>query len=338
MPRFSLIILNWNGRDLLDGCLRSVVAQDSDDFETIVVDNGSDDGSCEMVEREFPAVILIKNLENTGFCLGNNIGIADAAGEVIVLVNNDSELAPDFVSRLAVACDADPSAGMYATKVLMYDRPELLDSAGLLVYPDGVCRSRGWLDPDAAPYDEPADVLGPVGCAAAYRREMLEDVGLFDERYFAYLEDLDLAFRGQLRGWRCRYVPDVVSLHKKSMTSGYHSAFKAHLVERNRIWNAVKLFPLRLLALSPFYTLARYLAQGFATLTGRGISSSYARDYSRFGLLRILGRSYRSALAELPGVWAERRRIQSRRKLGAYAVYSLMKRHRLRISELAFKD
>ena len=272
------------------------------------------------------------------FCRGNNIGMEAAGGDLIVLVNNDAELAPDFLSRLAEGCDADPGAGMYATKVMMFDRPELLDSAGLLVYPDGVCRSRGWLDADGPVYDEPCEVLGPVGCAAAYRRAMLDDVGVFDERYFAYLEDLDLAFRGQLRGWRCRYVPGAISFHKKSMTSGYHSAFKAHLVERNRIWNSVKLFPLRLLLLSPIYTLLRYGAQGYAALAGRGISSSYARDYSRARLLRILLRSYGDALAELPSVLAERRTIQSRRRLGALGVYSLMKRYRLPIRELVFKD
>jgi GT2 family glycosyltransferase len=184
----------------------------------------------------------------------------------------------------------------------------------------------------------PSEVLGPNGCAAAYRRSMLDDVGLFDERYFAYLEDLDLAFRGQLRGWTCRYVPDAVAYHKKSMTSGYHSAFKAFLVERNRIWNAMKLFPLRLLALSPFYTIGRYVAQGFATLTGRGISSGYARDYSRGDLLLILVRAYVSALRCLPEIWRERRRIQANRRLGALAVYVLMRRFRLPVLELAFKD
>lgn len=338
MPRFSVIVLNWNGRELLRGCLASIAAQDFSDHETVVVDNGSKDGSCELVEREHPGMHLIRVGENAGFCRGNNIGMEVATGELIVLINNDSELEPDFLSRLSEGCDADAGAGMYATKVMMYDRPDLLDSAGLLVYPDGVCRSRGWLDPDGGEYDEPTDVLGPVGCAAAYRRTMLDDVGIFDERYFAYLEDLDLAFRGQLRGWRCRYVPAAVSYHKKSMTSGYHSAFKAHLVERNRIWNAVKLFPLRLLLLSPFYTLVRYAAQGYAALAGRGISSSYARDYSRVRLTMILIRSYRDALRMLPAIMADRRRIQSRRKLGALGVYSLMKRYRLPIRELGFKD
>jgi GT2 family glycosyltransferase len=338
VPRFSVIILNWNGRDLLRGCLESLGTQRYRDFETIVVDNGSADGSAEMLEQEFAWARLIRNETNAGYCGGNNQGIAVAEGDIVVLLNNDAELAPEFLANLATAADDYPEYGMFATRIMMYDRREVYDSTGLLVYPDGICRSRGWLEKDVGQYDESSDVLGPNGCAAAYRRTMLADVGVFDERYFAYLEDLDLAFRGQLRDWKCRYLPDVVAYHKKSMTSGYHSAFKAFLVERNRIWNALKLFPLRLLALSPFYTLARYVAQGFATLTGRGISSGYARDYSRGDLLVILVRAYVSALGSFPELWRERRRIQANRRLGALAVYVLMRRFRLPLLELAFKD
>ena len=338
MARVSLIILNWNGIGLIADCLRSVAAQTYPDFETLVVDNGSTDGSVELIEREFPSVRLIKNGENTGFCRGNNIGIAVASGELIVLLNNDAELAPDFIARVADAADLEPDVGMFATRILMHDRPSVFDSTGLLVYPDGICRSRGWLEKDVGQYDTADEVLGPNGCAAAYRRAMLDDVGLFDERYFAYLEDLDLAFRGQLRGWRCRYVPDAVCFHKKSITSGYHSAFKAFLVERNRIWNALKLFPLRLLALSPFYTFARYVAQAFATASGKGISSEFVRDYSRLQLAGILVRAYASALGSLPEIWRERQRIQRSRRLGALAVFVLMRRYRLPVLELAFKD
>ena len=338
MARVSIIILNWNGAELIGDCLRSVEGQDVSGFEAIVVDNGSTDGSAELVAREFPAIRLIRQSENTGFCRGNNIGIAAASGELIVLLNNDAELAPSFVRRLLDAADLEPEIGMFATRILMHDRRNVFDSTGLLVYPDGICRSRGWLEKDVGQYDVADEVLGPNGCAAAYRRAMLDDVGVFDERYFAYLEDLDLAFRGQLRGWRCRYVPDAVCYHKKSITSGYHSAFKAFLVERNRIWNALKLFPLRLLALSPFYTVARYVAQAYATASGKGISSSFVRDYSRLQLVGILLRAYASALNRLPEIWAERRRIQQDRRLGALAVYLLMKRYRLSVLELAFKD
>ena len=338
MPRVSVIVLSWNGKKLLRDCLQSLRAQTFVDFETLVVDNGSTDGTAEMVRTEFPAAVLLAQPENTGFCRGNNLALARASGELLVLLNNDAEAAPEFLEKLVAAADASPRYAMFASRVMMFDRRNVFDSTGLLVYPDGVCRSRGWLESDVGQYDEPVEVLGPNGCAAAYRRSMLDDTGLFDERYFAYLEDLDLAFRGQLRGFRCLYVPDAVCFHKKSITSGYHSKWKAYLVERNRIWNAVKLFPTRLLILSPFYTAARYLAQGAAAAAGKGISSRFARDYSRLELLGILARAYAAAVAGLPEILAERRRIQRTRRLGALGVYKLMRRFRLPVLELTFKD
>jgi GT2 family glycosyltransferase len=338
MPRISVIILSWNGIDLLKRCMATVDSQTYTDFEIIVVDNGSSDGTDEWLRTRHPSARVIRNTENQGFCAGNNQAIREARGECVFLLNNDAELAPDCLERLMEAVDLDPEFGMFATRIMMYDRPNVFDSTGLLVYPDGVCRSRGWLEKDVGQYDDPDEVLGPNGCAALYRRSMLNDVGVFDERYFAYLEDLDLAFRGQLRGWKCRYVPDAVVLHKKSMTSGYHSAFKAYLVERNRIFNAIKLFPRRLLLLSPIYTLARYIAQAVAAVTGKGISSTFARDYSHWQLLWILLRSYGAAALMLPELWRERREIQARRRLGALAVYVLMKKYRLPVLELTFKD
>lgn len=339
MPQLSIIVLNWNGLGFLDSCLESVGRQTRvDAIELIVVDNGSTDGSAELVSESFPDARLLKLDHNTGFCHGNNVGMAEASGDLILLLNNDAELAPDFVERLLEGASEYPEHGMFAAKVQQYDRREFFDSTGLLVYPDGVCRSRGWLEKDLGQYDAVEEVLGPNGCAAVYRRAMLDDVGGFDESYFAYLEDLDLAMRGQLRGWRCLYLPSLNALHKKSMTSGNHSAFKAYHVERNRIWNAFRLLPLRLLVLSPFYTAIRYVAQGCATATGKGISGQFRRDYSRGALAWILLRAYVAAFRRLPQVWKDRREIQKRRKVGVVEVYRIMRRYRLPLSELAFKD
>lgn len=336
--RVSVLILNWNGRELLRGCLNSLSSQDYRQFETIVVDNGSEDESVSMLQQEYPWAKVIALGENSGFCRGNNLAYAESSGDLVVLLNNDAELASDFLTEVVAAADGSPSYGMYATRVRMFDQPEVFDSTGLLVYPDGICRSRGWLERDLGQYDQAEEVLGPNGCAAVYRRSMIEDVGFFDEAYFAYLEDLDLALRGQLRGWHCLYVPSAIAFHKKSMTSGYHSAFKAYHVERNRIWNALRLFPLRLLLLSPVYTLVRYLAQAFALAAGKGVSSSFRRDYSRAELAWILIRAYGAALVRLPEVWRQRRQIQGSRRIGALAVYLLMRRYRLPLGELAFKD
>ena len=338
MARVSIVILNWNGRELLADCLGSLRRQSFRDFEVLLVDNGSTDGSADLIRREYPEVELVALAENAGFCGGNNVAWERARGELLLLLNNDTEVRDDFVERLVEAADRDTDFGMFAANVRMFDRRDVFDSTGLLVYPDGLCRSRGWLETDEGQYDEADEVLCPNGCAAMYRRTMIDDVGLFDEAYFAYLEDLDLGLRGQLRGWRCRYVPGAVAYHKKSITTGYHSAWKAYLVERNRIWNAVRLLPLRLLALSPLWTLARYAMQGYAAASGRGMSSTFRRDYSRLSLMGILVRAYAEAFGRLPEVWRQRQQIQSRRTLGAFAVYRLLRRYRLPLRELAFKD
>lgn len=343
MPRVSVLVLNWNGRDLLADCLAALDRQSWRDFETIVVDNGSGDGSAAMVRDRWPSVRLVELPDNLGFCGGNNAGYAVARGDLVVLLNNDAEADEHFLARMVEAADRDPGFGMFAADIRMHDRRDVFDSTGLLVYADGLCRSRGWLEEDRGQYAEADEVLCPNGCAAMYRRAMLDDLALpdgaiFDEAYFAYLEDLDLGLRGQLRGWRCRFVPGALVYHKKSMTTGYHSATKAYLVERNRLWNAVRLLPLRLLLLSPLWTLLRYAAQGYAAASGRGLSSRFRRDYSRRELLRILVASYRDALARLPEVWRQRREIQACRRLGAGEVFRLLRRHRLPLRELAFKD
>ena len=339
MIRISLIILNWNGLADLAGCLGSVASQTRAPDEVWVVDNGSADGSVEWIRREYPDVHLIENSENEGFCRGNNQAIAESTGDWVVLLNNDAEIRPDFIAVLSEAAQTVPTCvGMLATRIYMFDRRDVFDSAGLLVYPDGVCRSRGWLEIDQGQYDVSADVIGPNGCAAAYRRSMLDETGCFDESFFAYLEDLDLAMRAQSAGWTCRYVPEAVAYHKKSISSGYHSAFKAHLVERNRIWVALKTFPLRLLILSPAYTLIRYLAQGYAVASGKGISSSFARDYSRWTLLSILMKAYREAAASAGEMMSERRRIRGRRRLDSNGVWRVVRRYRLPLRELALKD
>ena len=341
-PRISVLVVSWNGLDLLPSCLDALRAQSGltvgEDYEVIVVDNGSDDGSQEKLPPRYEWVQWIFEPGNTGFAQANNRALRDSRGDLIVLVNNDADVAPDFLLRLAEAAETNREYGMFATRIMLWDRREVFDSTGLLVYPDGVCRSRGWLEKDLGQYDDPEEVLGPNGCAAAFRREFFEDVGEFDPDYFAYLEDLDLALRGQLRGWRCLYVPEAVVWHKKSMTGGYHSAFKAFHVERNRVWNAVKLLPLRLLLLSPVYTLARFVAQGFAAATGRGMPGGFRRDYGRGQLARILARAWWAALLGMPAMLRKRAEIQGHSRLGAWEVYRMLVRYRLPLLELAFKD
>lgn len=336
MPRVSIVIVNFNGGALLAECAASVAAQTYRDLETIVVDNGSTDGSLASAVLGDATVVRLE--ANTGFARGNDIGIARASGDLVLTLNNDARLAPTCVAELVAAADRHPDAGMFAPKILVSVDTARIDSAGLLVYADGVDRPRGWQELDGPAFAEETEILMPCASVGLYRRAMLDDVGLFDEDYFLYLEDGDLGMRARFRGWRCWYAPAAVAFHLKSSTAGKHSKVKAYYVERNRIFNLVKHTPLPLVALSPLFTLYRYGLQAFAALTGRGASGGFVRDYSHRELLGILARSYVGALRALPGVWRKRREIWRRRRISRREIYALFVRYRLRARDLAFKD
>jgi GT2 family glycosyltransferase len=338
MPRASVIIVNRNGGTLLAECLASLAAQTIRDFEIIVVDNGSTDESLATVAAAAPGARVVRFQENTGFARGNNEGFAVATGALIVTLNNDARLAPECLAELVAAAERHPAAGMFAPKTLISTDPTRIDSAGLLIYADGVYRPRGWQEPDGPTFDVEEEVVFPCASAALYRRAMLDDVGTFDEDYFLYLEDADLGMRGRLAGWGCVYVPRAVAFHLKSSTAGKHSKVKAYHVERNRVFNLVKHAPLPILLLSPLLTAYRYGLQAFAALTKRGASGGFVRDYSRRELFAILVHAYGDALRALPAMWRKRRAIARRRRISRSAVYRLFFRFRLPARDLAFKD
>jgi len=212
------------------------------EFETIVVDNGSTDGSAEMAEREFGRRV-IRNTENRGFCAANNQGIAAARGEFIALLNNDAEAEPGWLAALQRACSGRPDVGMAASKVLVWEDPGRIDKVGHLIFPDGQNRGRGSGTEDRGQYDREEDVLWPDGCAAMYRKEMLERIGGFDEDFFAYGDDAELGLRARIAGWMCLYTPRAVVRHHRGSTLGKDSVRRLELIERNRLLLAIKLFP-----------------------------------------------------------------------------------------------
>lgn len=337
-PVVSAIVVNWKGRLVLGECLASLFAQTYPRLEVILVDNGPEPELVdEMQARYGERLRVIRNRRNEGFARGNNQGIAAATGEWIFLLNNDAVADPGTVEELVSFARDRPAVGMLACRVVSYDSAHIFDSVGLLVYPDGVCRSRGWEEKDLGQYDQPEAVLAPNGCAAAYRRRMLEETGLFDETYFAYLEDLDLGMRGQLRGWSCWYVPTARVRHRKSHSAGVHSKFKAYFVERNRIWNAVKFLPPFLLCISPLFTVNRYLLQAYAAATRQGAAGRFARDYSWPQAMVIVLRAHVAALWRLPQMIAKRRAILRGSRLSRREWYDVISRFKLDAIELALK-
>jgi GT2 family glycosyltransferase len=328
----SVVIVNWNRKELLRACLASLARQENVRFETIVVDNGSTDGSAEAAEREFGACV-IRNTENRGFCAANNQGIAAARGEFIALLNNDAEAEPDWLAELQRAIARAPEIGMAASKILVWEDPKRIDKAGHLIFPDGQNRGRGSGALNDARFDRDEEVLWPDGCAAMYRKKMLDEIGGFDEDFFAYGDDAELGLRARIAGWRCWYAPRAVVRHHRGATMGKGSGARLRLIERNRVLLAAKLFPWSLLWLNPFYFALR-LAAG-AVAAGRG-----AGDTVHFpgiaGKLRMAGALLAGDLAALrlaPRMLRKRRTIV--RRLSPGDVRRLIFAHRLGLEEVA---
>jgi hypothetical protein len=283
----SVVIPSYNGRRYLEGCLPSLSAQSYEDFEVIVVDNGSQDGSCEYVEEEFPQVRIVENEDNLGFAGGVNSGISIARGEQILTLNNDTVAERDFLEKLAQAVGSDGRVGMWAPKMLFLDGR--INSTGICISRSGAAWDRGMGEEDLGQYDVGCEVFGPSGGAALYRRAMLDEIGLFDEDFFAYMEDVDLAFRGQLAGWRCLYVPGAVVRHLHGGTAGFGSDLSVYYGNRNVLWYPVKDFPLGLLISSLPWIVGRSLAViPYYALRGQGRTILRAKADGLAGVPRML--------------------------------------------------
>jgi GT2 family glycosyltransferase len=239
------VIPNWNGRHWLATCLGALSAQTIRDFKVILIDNGSTDGSVEYVKESFPVTQVIANRTNVGFAAAVNQGILASQSRYVVLLNNDTEAAPDWLETLVEAAESDGRVGMCASKMLFADRPNVINSTGICVDRAGIAWDRRGGEIDDMRESEPVDVFGPSAGAGLYRRAMLEEIGLFDEDFFAYLEDVDLAWRARRAGWRCLHVPAACVLHHHSATGIEGSPFKSFHLGRNKIWLLVKNYPFK---------------------------------------------------------------------------------------------
>jgi GT2 family glycosyltransferase len=339
VPLVSIIVVNWNGRDYLGECLQSLKKQTFADFELILVDNGSTDGSIEFVQSLFPGWgRIFRNSENMGFSGGNNQGMREARGKYIALLNNDAQADPLWLEELIKAAEENPRAGMLASKIYLQNGEKTIDNVGHLLYRDGLNRGKGRLEKDHGQFNQKEEVLFPSGCAAFYRREMLDEVGLFDEEFFAYGDDTDLGLKGRLAGWNCLYIPQAVVYHRYSQSSGSYSALKAFHVERNRIWIAVKYFPWPILLQNPFYTFLRLLLQSYGVLTGRGAAGKFRQRYSGLYLLIILIRAYLSAFQGLPKMLQKRREAKKLTRVSQKEIFSWFQRFGISAREISLKD
>ena len=245
MKKATIVIPNYNGIKYIEMCLGSLFAQmDREECQVLVVDNGSKDGSLQLIEDKFPEAKLIALPENTGFCHAVNVGIEKADTPYVILLNNDTKVLPGFTDGLVKAIEKDLKLFAVSALMLQWDDPTLVDDAGDRYCALGWAWSRG-KGKKAESYKLPSHIFAACGGAAIYRREIFSRIGLFDEQHFAYLEDIDICYRAAIYGYRCSYEPSAAVIHAGSASSGSrYNPFKTTLSSANSIYLIGKNMPL----------------------------------------------------------------------------------------------
>ncbi len=301
IPLLSVIIPNWNGAEHLPGCLESLRGQSLRDFEVVVPDNGSQDGSLELLAG-YPEARVLALGENRGFTGACNAGLQAAQGRFLVLLNNDTAVDADWLTEVAAAFERHPEVGLVASKMLLFDRRDTFHTAGDYVALDGNPHNRGVWEQDHGQYDREAYVFSACGGSAAYRRTMLDEIGLLDDDFFFSCEDVDLAWRAQLAGWRCLFAPRARVYHKLSATGGGTTA--SFYDGRNRLYLLAKDYPDDLWRLYGRRVMAAQWGVVWAALRAwRGAAA------------RATLRGVMAGLTRWPAMRRKRAAIQSRRKV-----------------------
>lgn len=311
MPTVSIIIPNWNGMAHLPDCLDSIGVQTMEPMETIIVDNGSSDGSVEFVKTHYPWAVVIPLPSNAGVGIALNRGISESRGEYLALLNNDIALSPQWLETMVTALQSEAQAGSVACKMLKFYERNRIDAAGDFLTRAGAPFARGFNEPDNGEYDTRGFVFGACGGAALYRRAMLEEIGVFDEDFVSFFEDVDLAFRAQLAGYKCLYVPTAVCYHKRGATFRTRSGYEIRMMQRNLTSLYVKNFPAWLLLTKMPLILASRGRQLYRSVSGGGLISAVTGMWEGFLLV--------------PAMLRKRGAIQGKRRVSLQYIRTFMR-------------
>lgn len=326
-PAITVVVPTLAADDALAECLASLERQTFSDFEVVVVDN-----SGRKAVKSAGRAQVIANERNVGFGAAVNQAFHASSARYLAVLNDDATADPRWLDALLGAIEPRTDVGMCASQVRLADKGGMLDSAGMLLCGDGSSKQRGHGEP-AASYARTEETLLPSGSAALYRREMLEEIGLFDESFFLYCEDTDLGLRARWAGWECLYVPEARVEHRYSQSAGRASELKAYYVERNRLFVIFKNFPVADIVLVPFYATARYFWHFAYALAGRGKAAEFGREGNVLRLPWIVIRAHMELLARWRTVWQARRAIK--RRLTARQFRRLMRRYSIAPREVA---
>jgi len=255
-PLVSVVVVNYNGRHLLEDCFRSLTQQSYHNYEMILVDNGSNDDSISFMKEHYPNVHIVQLSFNNGFAGGTNAGIRTADGEFILTLNNDTIADPHLLKEIVQPMLSDARVGMCGAKMLLPDGR--INSTAICISRSGAAWDRGMGEPDHGQYDMAEEIFCPSAGAALYRRSMLDEIGLFDEDFFLFMEDVDLAFRAQLAGWKCFYVPTAQIVHIHGRTANAGSDTAVYYGNRNILWYVVKNFPSWTFLISSPWIIGRF--------------------------------------------------------------------------------
>jgi hypothetical protein len=312
----AVIIPNYNGEEHLRECLDSLKIQSYDNFYIIVIDNNSSDNSVEIITKEYGYVLLIKMDTNTGFSKAINTGIKSALEnkntEYIILLNNDIKCDKDFVREL-IAGFREPDTGSVASKMLHYYNPDIIDDAGDFINKRGLPYARGNKEKDSPEFNREEYIFSACAGASAYKREVFETIGLFDEDFFAYYEDIDFGFRMQLMGYKCFYNPRAVCFHKRGATFSSQGELTTMLCEKNLVAVRIKNYPLSLLINNLFTFFISRIVRYYR----------FWADHS-FKVFCYAVKGYLKGLLEIPISLKKRNHIQKNRKLKSSQVKQIL--------------
>lgn len=349
MIEVAIVIANWNGKEYLEDCFDSLAAQTIQNFKIVFVDNGSSDDSVDFVRENYSSGAFINRLEiiklekNTGFAKGYNIGIEKALKDEnikwVIALNNDTQLDGKYIEELIKCARKYPEAGSIQPKVLNFFEKGKIDCAGILLSADGVAVNRDYGERDRGQYEKEEEIFGANATAALFSRDALEKTRFkpgeyFDEDYFAYYEDVDLAWRMRLAGFASYYCPIAKLYHVHSATANKISGLKAYYLNRNRFFTLIKNYPLcRLAVILLVLTPIRYIFLLFRVIMKKGGKSAEFSGQSKIMVAKVVLRAWGSVIANIPDLVRKRRAIRSRRSVDGKEVQKWFKKYKVYFSK-----
>ncbi len=310
MPLISIIIPNYNGAEHLEVCLKSISLQTISDYELIVVDNGSTDNSISLIHSQSQEIAVYQLNENKGFAAAVNYGITKSNGRYIALLNNDIELDTNWLSKLVEVLESNNELGSVACKMLNYFDRSTIDAAGDVLTKAGNIIGRGFGEKDIGQYNTINYVFGACAGAGMYRRKVFDDVGFYDEDYFAWFEDADHSFRSQMFGYKCQYVPTAICYHKRGATAKKMSDLSVRLHARNHLYYLLINIPANIFWRNLLYIVSSRIFNWITIILkgdGKAILWAFSNVYFEF-----------------PKLYAKRKRIQNSRNVSIIYLRSLI--------------